>query len=275
MNSLYDLVEIQSWTHLFQTKSPVLHEEELREFYYNIEFEEDGSINTRVGDKSLHLTEDLLGKILEVLREGTRFVVGKTCTEEFVKECSKIPNTRRAGIQKKLMKGEYQLLFEFVNKHLYKTVVECKGKHGMGYDYFLTKVFHHLNIPVGAGKIGTAKQSFILSTLVECECIEGKGNPSNKVSKLVMDQDQLKHELEEMTVRVRNKDAEIALLKAELLKVQTEGPGTEAVKELKKQNEELLAKIDALQEKMIKDNDATNSRLTLVINSLSRQPPSS
>ncbi|KAH0664565.1 hypothetical protein KY284_029496 [Solanum tuberosum] len=47
MNSLYDLVEIQSCTHLLQTKSPVLHEEEVREFYYNIEFEEDGSINTR------------------------------------------------------------------------------------------------------------------------------------------------------------------------------------------------------------------------------------
>ncbi|KAG5605623.1 hypothetical protein H5410_027115 [Solanum commersonii] len=61
MNSLCDLMEIQSWTHLFQIKSLVLHEEEVREFYYNIEFEEDGSINTRVGDKSLHLTEDLLG----------------------------------------------------------------------------------------------------------------------------------------------------------------------------------------------------------------------
>ncbi|KAG5611590.1 hypothetical protein H5410_022871, partial [Solanum commersonii] len=104
MNSLYDLVEIQSWTHLFMTKSPVLHEEE------------DGSINTRVGDTNLHLIEDLLGQILEVPREGTRSVIRKTCTAEFVKECSKIPNTRRVGIQKKLMKGEYKLLFEFVNK---------------------------------------------------------------------------------------------------------------------------------------------------------------
>ncbi|KAH0743491.1 hypothetical protein KY290_031484 [Solanum tuberosum] len=66
----------------------------------------------------LHLTEELLGQILEVLREGTRSVVGKTCTAEFVKECPKIPNTRRTGIQKKLMKGEYHLLFEFVNKVL-------------------------------------------------------------------------------------------------------------------------------------------------------------
>ncbi|KAG5614082.1 hypothetical protein H5410_013906 [Solanum commersonii] len=107
MDSLHDL-----------TKSHVLHEEEVIEFYYNIEFTEDGSIHSRVGDKSLHLNEDLLGHILEGTREGIRYVVGKTYSMKFVKECSKIPNTRRAGVQKKLMKGEYQLLFEFVNKVL-------------------------------------------------------------------------------------------------------------------------------------------------------------
>ncbi|KAH0764893.1 hypothetical protein KY285_000764 [Solanum tuberosum] len=105
----------------------------------------------------------------------------------------------RGGIQKKLMKGEYQLLFEFVNKvvlrqsekrtiassadlfvmeslckfeplnlqalmlkHMHKTVVERKGKHGMGYGYFLTKVFNHLKVPVGAGIVGTVKQSICL-----------------------------------------------------------------------------------------------------------------
>ena len=74
-------------------------------------------------------------------------------------------------------------------EHMYKTVVEHKGKHGMGYGYFFTKVFHHLNIPVGAGKIRTAKQSFTHGTLVKCECIEGKGNPLSKVSQLIMEQD--------------------------------------------------------------------------------------
>ncbi|KAH0698747.1 hypothetical protein KY284_012962 [Solanum tuberosum] len=159
--------------------------------------------------------------------------------------------------------------------HMYKTVVEHKGKHGMGYGYFLTRVFHHLNIPVGAGKIRTAKQSFTLSTLVECECIEGKTNPLSRVSQLIMEQDQLKHELEEMTVRVSNKEDEISLLKAELLKAQTEGPGTAEVRELRKQNKVLLAKIAALQEKAIKDNDEANTRLTLIIKSFSHQPPSS
>ncbi|KAG5585861.1 hypothetical protein H5410_046295 [Solanum commersonii] len=42
--------------------------EEARESYYNIEFAYDGSINTRVGDKSLHPDEDLFGTITEVPR---------------------------------------------------------------------------------------------------------------------------------------------------------------------------------------------------------------
>ncbi|KAH0783988.1 hypothetical protein KY290_003586 [Solanum tuberosum] len=46
MDSLADLVELQSWTHLFMTKFPVLHEEQVREFYYNVEFAKDGSIHT-------------------------------------------------------------------------------------------------------------------------------------------------------------------------------------------------------------------------------------
>ncbi|KAH0645026.1 hypothetical protein KY284_032910 [Solanum tuberosum] len=168
-----------------------------------------------------------------------------------------------AGIQKKLMKGKYQLLFEFINKvllpqtekrpissatnlfvmkalskfeplnllammleHMHKTVVDHKGKHLMRYGYFLTKVFKHLNILVG-GTVGTVKQSFCLNTLVECECIEGKAGPLSKMSQLVIEQGQLKHELEEMIVFVSNKDAKIALLKAQLVKAQTEGAGTE------------------------------------------------
>ncbi|KAG5572182.1 hypothetical protein H5410_061948 [Solanum commersonii] len=62
--------------------------------------------------------EEMLGQILEVSKEGIRSVVGNSCTKEFVKEFSKLPDMRRAGVQKKLMKGEYQLLFEFFNKVL-------------------------------------------------------------------------------------------------------------------------------------------------------------
>ena len=107
MDSLHDMVEIQSWLHLFNRKFPTLYEEEVREFYYNIQFKEDGSILTRVNDIVVHLDEYLLGKILKVPREGTGSVIGKTYSTEFVSLVSKIPTTKVAGIFKKVMKSEY------------------------------------------------------------------------------------------------------------------------------------------------------------------------
>ena len=123
-----------------------------------------------------------------------------------------------------IVKSEYQLVFEFVNKiilprtekktsttsadlfimeslgklesldlpglmleHMYKTVIERIGKHDMGYGYFLTKVFKHFNILLGVGKVSTMNQFFSESTLVECEWIERKGNPKSKVAQLVED----------------------------------------------------------------------------------------
>lgn len=112
MDSLYDLVEIPSWSHLFKTKSPVLHEEKMREFYYNINFYEDDNISSKVNNHRLKLYEDLLGTILSVPRDGIKSVVGRTCSVEFVKEYSKIPNARCAGLQKKLMKGGHQLVLQ-------------------------------------------------------------------------------------------------------------------------------------------------------------------
>ena len=76
-------------------------------------------------------------------------------------------------------------------------------------------------------------------------------------------------------MRLSGREAEIAILKAELLTAQSEGPGSSVVQALEKENAELKAKITALQEKDIKDNDAANARLTLVIQSLSHPPPSS
>ena len=73
--------------------------------------------------------------------------------------------------------------------------------------------------------------------------------------------------LRTLTVRLSGKDDEIAILKAELLTAQTEGPGTSVVQALKRENAELRAKVIALQEK-----DAANDRITLIIQSLSHQP---
>ena len=111
--------------------------------------------------------------------------------------------------------------------------------------------------------------------MVECECIEGRVYPKSKMSQLIDDLDQLKHEVEELTVRLSGKEVEIAILKAELLTAQSEGPGSSVVQALEKENAQLKTKITALQEKAIKDNDAANARLTLVIQSLSKTPPSS
>ena len=71
MDSLHDMVEIQSWLHLFNEKSPILYEEEVCKFYDNVQFKEDGSIFTWVNDIVVHQDEGLLRKILRVPREGT------------------------------------------------------------------------------------------------------------------------------------------------------------------------------------------------------------
>lgn len=112
-----------------------------------------------------------------VPKEGTWSVLGKTCSSEFASVISKTPTTKVAGIYKKIMKSEYQLVFKFINKvllprtekrtvataadlyvtemlcsfdalnlpglmleHIHKTFIARKGVHGMGYGYFLTEV---------------------------------------------------------------------------------------------------------------------------------------
>ncbi|WP_353824356.1 hypothetical protein, partial [Acinetobacter baumannii] len=110
MDSFHDMVEIQSLLHLFDRKSLILHEEEVRELYYNVQFKDDGSILTRVNDIVVYLDEGVLSKILRVPREGIEFVLGRTCSSKFVSVISKTPTTKVAGIYKKIMKSEYQLV---------------------------------------------------------------------------------------------------------------------------------------------------------------------
>ena len=83
----------------------------MSKFYYNVKFKDDGSILTRVNDIDVYLDEGVLTKILRVPREGTRSVLGRTCSSEFAAVISKTPTT-------KVMKSEYQLVFEFINKVL-------------------------------------------------------------------------------------------------------------------------------------------------------------
>lgn len=114
-----DDVELQSWTHLFVNHVLVLHEAQMRELYYNVAFVEDGSLNTQVGNRRLHLDEEMLGEILKVPREGIRSIAGQSCSKGFVHECRKLPKLSSACISKKFLKWEYQFYFEFINKVLF------------------------------------------------------------------------------------------------------------------------------------------------------------
>lgn len=51
------------------------------------------------------------------------------------------------------------------------------------------------------------KQNFSINTLVECECVEGKTGHMSKILELLVEQSQLRHELEEMTALFSKKDA--------------------------------------------------------------------
>ena len=70
MESLHDVVEFQSKLHLINRKSPILYEEEVHKFYYDIQFKDDGSILTRVNNIAVCLDEGVLSKILRCLERG-------------------------------------------------------------------------------------------------------------------------------------------------------------------------------------------------------------
>lgn len=92
-------------------------------------------------------------------------MVGNACTKSIANEGSKLPKMNCTSISKKLLKGKYQCLFEFVNKVtlpqlenrivastadlfvMEKTVISEKGKHVIGYVYFLTKFLMNLGFP--------------------------------------------------------------------------------------------------------------------------------
>ncbi|KAG5576057.1 hypothetical protein H5410_056191 [Solanum commersonii] len=182
-----------------------MHEEHVMEFYYNVEFIEDGSLNTQVGDKAFYLNEERLAEILNVPRKGIDSWLDDHVPRTLQKS-GKLSQMNCVGISKKLLKGDSQVLFEFVNKVL--------------------------------------------------------------LLRLVVELSQLKQE--EMTALVSQKEAEIALLKAQM-----EGPGSTEVSKFKAKNEALLAQIFELKEKLIKLNNASNDRLSFVIQSLTQKLSSS
>jgi len=118
MTTLFDVVTIQEWSHQFEPPAPYLHEPEVRAFFYNMELLEDRGITTTVNDIEIYLDEETLGIILGVPVKGVRTIEGCKPSGEFTKLATKRGEIKRAGLPKKLIKGEYQLVFEFVNKVL-------------------------------------------------------------------------------------------------------------------------------------------------------------
>ncbi|KAG5612855.1 hypothetical protein H5410_024136 [Solanum commersonii] len=114
--NLVDAVIIQGWNHLLESPVPYLHEPEVREFFYKMELLEGGGIKTIVKNVEIHLDKETLGIILGVPVVGIRTIEGCKPTGDFSKLATKLGNAKRAGLPKKFLKGEYQLMFEFINK---------------------------------------------------------------------------------------------------------------------------------------------------------------
>lgn len=104
--------------------------------------------------------------------------------------------------------------------------------------------------------------------------MEGKVGQLSKMSELIEEKTQLQKELESMTELMSKKDVEIALLKAQLVKAQTEGPGTEELAAMIK-NDELSAKVNELNAKLLHSHEDANTRLNLVLLFLGKPSSSS
>ncbi|KAG5586834.1 hypothetical protein H5410_047268 [Solanum commersonii] len=79
---------------------------------------EDGGIRTSVKNIKIILDEETLGFILGVPARGIRSIEGCKPSSEFSKQATKRGDIKRAGLPNKFLKGEYQLLFEFIKKVL-------------------------------------------------------------------------------------------------------------------------------------------------------------
>lgn len=74
----------------------------------------------------------------------------------------------------------------------------------------------YFGLPLDVGVKGIVKQRFTHTTLINCECIEGKIGQVSRVSKLLGEQEHLKQELDKLTTLLSKRDVEISLLKAQL-----------------------------------------------------------
>ncbi|KAH0665459.1 hypothetical protein KY290_027692 [Solanum tuberosum] len=258
MGNLVDVVTIQGWNHLFEPPVPYLHE-----------------------------PEKLWGIILGVPVLGVRTIEGCKPSGEFSKHSTKRGDVKRAGLPKKFLKGEYQLMFEFINKvmvprtekrtvasaadlflmekldeleeinlpaimleHMHRVMTWKNAKHGIPYGYLLNFVFNHFEIPVGKGAT-------------------------------------LRREVTDLTKILNDKEVEITRLKSELQNAASQGPGTcedheLTIKELRddssmllKTNASLNEEIKSLNKQLIRAHESANERMMLLMRTFTPSPPPS
>jgi len=263
MSNLSDDVSIQGWNHLFETPISYLHEPEVREFFYKMELLEGGGITTTVRDVEILLDVETLGIILGVPVNGVLSIEGCKPSGGFSTRDTKRGEIKLVGVPKKFLKGEYQILFEYINKvlvprtekrtmafvadllliekldelddinlpaimleHMHRVMTWKKAKHGTLYGYLLNYVLKHFDVPLGRGVPGTTKQMFTAATMLECECVEGKARGRSQVTDVLEQQASLKRKVIDLTEILTNKEIEISTLKSELQNVVSMGPST-------------------------------------------------
>lgn len=117
METLFDVVFIQEWNHLFEPPAPYLHEPEVYDFCTEWNCRKMVELQP-LSKIKIYLDEKILGIILVVPMVGIWTIEGCKPTREFMKLATKWGDIKRAGLPKKLLKGEYLLVFEFINKVL-------------------------------------------------------------------------------------------------------------------------------------------------------------
>lgn len=83
-----------------------------------MELLDDEGIQTTIQAVNISLNEEILGIILGVPSIGIRSIEGCKPFSDFVQRDTKYGDIKRVGLPTKFLKGEYQLMFEFINKVL-------------------------------------------------------------------------------------------------------------------------------------------------------------
>lgn len=98
-----------------------------------------------------------------------------------------------------------------------------------------------MRIQLRKGTNGTMKQVMPLNNSIEYECLKGRTGNKGKlqVFELLKSQKQLKHDVEELTLLIKKKDAEIDYV----TKSSHEGPSSDRILRLKRQNDKLTSKV--------------------------------